>query len=64
VERYYVTIPRAERVQVLGQLLNHLTDNVVLLSFFYETAPVLVSNRMRNVTPEPSWNPYEWDVAS
>jgi peptide/nickel transport system substrate-binding protein len=63
VERYYVTIPRAERVQVLGQLLNHLTDNVVSMSFFYETAPVLVSNRLRNVTPEPSWNPHEWDVA-
>jgi peptide/nickel transport system substrate-binding protein len=64
VERYYVTIQRAERVQVLGQLLNHLTDNVVSMSFFYETAPVLVSNRLRNVTPEPSWNPHEWDVAS
>jgi peptide/nickel transport system substrate-binding protein len=64
VERYYVTIPRAERVQVLGQLLNHMTDNVISMSFFYETAPVLVSNRVRNVTPEPSWNPHEWDVAS
>jgi peptide/nickel transport system substrate-binding protein len=64
VERYYVTIPRPERVQVLGQLLNHMTDNVIMLSFFYETAPVLVSNRLRNVTAEPSWNPNEWDIAS
>jgi peptide/nickel transport system substrate-binding protein len=64
VDRYYVTVSRPERVQVLGQLLNHLTDNVVLMSFFYETAPILVSNRLLNITPEPSWNPHEWDVAS
>jgi len=63
VERYYVTIPRAERVQILGQILNHVTDQVVLLSFFYEAGPLLISNRLKNVTSVPTWNAYQWDVS-
>jgi peptide/nickel transport system substrate-binding protein len=63
VDRYYVTIPRAERVQVLGQILNHVTDQVVLLSFFYEAGPLLISNRVKNVTSVPTWNAYQWDVS-
>jgi ABC-type transport system substrate-binding protein len=63
VDRYYVTIPRAERVQVLGQIMNHITDQVVLLSFFYEAGPLLISNRVKNVTSVPTWNAYQWDVS-
>ena len=62
VDRYYVTIPRADRVRVLGQILNHVTDRVVLMSFFYEAGPILVGNRVRNVTSRPTWNAHEWDV--
>jgi len=63
VDRYYLTIPRAERVQVLGQIMNHITDQVVLLSFFYEAGPLLISNRVKNVTSVPTWNTYQWDVS-
>jgi peptide/nickel transport system substrate-binding protein len=62
IERYYVTIPRAERVQVLGQILNHVTDRVVMLSLFYEAGPIMASNRMQNITSVPPWNVYAWDV--
>ncbi len=62
VDRYYVTIPRAERVQVLGQILNHVTDRVVLLSLFYEAGPIMAANRMQNITSVPTWNVYAWDV--
>lgn len=63
VERYYVTIPRAERVQVLGQIIHHVTDQLVLLPFFYEASPLMIGNRMQNVTIVPTWNSHEWDVA-
>jgi peptide/nickel transport system substrate-binding protein len=62
VDRYYVTIPRAERLQVLGQIMNHITDQVVLISFFYEAGPLLISNRVKNVTSVPTWNSHQWDV--
>lgn len=63
VDRYYVTIPRAERIQVLGQIIHHVTDQLVLLPFFYEASPLMIGNRMKNVTIVPTWNPHEWDVA-
>lgn len=64
IDRYYLTIPRPERVQVLGGIIRHITDQVVLMSFFYTVGPVMVSNRLRNVTSVPTWNPHQWDVAS
>lgn len=63
VDRYYLTIPRSERIQMLGQILNHVTDQVVLLSFFYEAGPLLISNRLKNVTSVPTWNTHQWDVS-
>ncbi len=62
IERYYVTIPRAERVQVLGQILNHVTDRVVLMSLFYEAGPIMASDRLQNITTVPPWNVYAWDI--
>ncbi len=62
IERYYVTIPRAERVDVLGKILNHVTDRVVMLSLFYEAGPLLASNRLQNITTVPPWNVWAWDV--
>jgi ABC-type transport system substrate-binding protein len=64
IDRYHVTIPRPERVQALGGIIRHLTDQVVLMSFFYTVGPVMISNRLRNVTSVPTWNPQEWDLAS
>lgn len=64
IDRYYVTIPRGERVQVLGQFINHITDQVVQMSFFYEAGPLMLGNRLRNVTSVPTWNAWEWDLAS
>ncbi len=63
VERYYLTIPRTERAQLLGQLLNHVTDQVALMSFFYEAGPLMISNRVKNVTSVPTWNGHQWDVS-
>lgn len=62
IERYYVTIPRAERVHILGQYLHHVTDRVVMLSFFYEAGPLMTSNRLRNVTTAPTWNVHAWEL--
>jgi peptide/nickel transport system substrate-binding protein len=63
IDRFYMTIPRAERVDVLGQYINHITDQLPVMAFFYTVGPLMVSNRLRNVTSNPTWNPHEWDVA-
>lgn len=67
VARYFVTIPRQERTEVLRQLVNHVSDRVVMMGLFYTVEPTLIANRVRNVTARTSgssqaWNAERWDV--
>ena len=66
-DRYLVTIPIAERNQVLGQIVQHLTERVIIMYLFFEQAPTAVANRLVNVSADArqtpvSWNAHEWDV--
>jgi ABC-type oligopeptide transport system substrate-binding subunit len=67
VERYERTIPRAERMRLLGDMVHHATDQLLLLSLFHEPEPVLISNRLVNVGGSrgmniQAWNAHEWDI--
>jgi peptide/nickel transport system substrate-binding protein len=64
IERYYVTIPRPERMQAVGQIVHHLSDQVVPLLMFYDLSAVVIGARMRNVatTGNLAWNAAAWDV--
>ena len=68
LDRYYVTIPIAERREVIGQIIHHISDQLVMLPLFYGAEPIVVGNRVRNVGPRTSsatsgWNAHEWDVS-
>ncbi len=67
VDRYVVSIPLPERKQVLTQVINHLTDQVVgLYLMFIVKYPTAISSRLVNVDANSdipvSWNAHEWDV--
>jgi peptide/nickel transport system substrate-binding protein len=69
VDRYTVTIPRAERVQLMGQIVRILTDQLPVLPLFFDATPSLVSNRLKGVTPlsgdengRQAWNAQDWDL--
>ena len=67
IDRFYVTIPRQERNQVVASIMRHLTEQVVPMGIFYNVEPTLVSNRLVNVAPgaqgsSPAWNGAEWDI--
>jgi peptide/nickel transport system substrate-binding protein len=67
IDRHFATIPTAERMDVLAQLMHHITDQLVIMGIFYNVAPTLMSNRLVNVTPggersTQAWNAHEWDV--
>jgi ABC-type transport system substrate-binding protein len=65
IDRYMATIPRAPRVQLLGQIIQHMTDQVVNLSLFYDVETTLVSKQLINVPASlPTSNIHEWDVKS
>jgi peptide/nickel transport system substrate-binding protein len=68
LDSYFVTIPTRERNETLGQILRHLSENLVMLGLFYDPQPVLLGNRLRNIAAKPTpqatqaWNAELWDV--
>jgi peptide/nickel transport system substrate-binding protein len=63
IDRYFTTIPQQERMVALGQVIHHLTDQVIAIGLLYEPEPMLISNRLVNVTAATqSTNAHEWDV--
>lgn len=69
VDRLLVTIPRAERMQVMADLVHLETDQLLLLTLYHEPEPVLISNRLVNVGGRrglavQAWNAAQWDVKS
>jgi peptide/nickel transport system substrate-binding protein len=62
-DRYYATIPRPERMEVLRQIVRFQSDQVLVVPLFQFVQPAMVSNRFKNVTGGDSSNAHEWDVA-
>ena len=63
IDRYLVTTPFGERMLLLGQIIRHSTEHVVVMGLFYDTKTVLVANRLGHVTAEATpWNAHEWTV--
>jgi ABC-type transport system substrate-binding protein len=68
IDRYFSTIPRPERVEVVGGILQHISEQAVPLPMFYDANPSLISNRLRNVTARKGgtstevWNVEDWDT--
>ena len=66
IGRYFMAVPRDERVRVLGDIIHHMTDQVVVIRLFYNAVPQMVNKRLTNVTPRTSrtnaWTPQLWDL--
>lgn len=68
LDRYFVTIPLQERIQVLGQIIRHISVNLNEMGLFHTARPVLVANRTLGFGSVPSprsteaWNVHLWDV--
>jgi peptide/nickel transport system substrate-binding protein len=68
IDRYFATVPKADRDQVLGQAVRHMTENLNVMGLFYDTEPSFIGNRLRNVAvikadgQNMSWNAHEWTV--
>ncbi len=70
IDRYFETVPLAERTAVLGQILRHMTENLNVFGLLYETEVIAVSNRITGVTMartdvlNTTWQSHLWDVKS
>ncbi len=68
IDRFYATVPRQDRIQVLGQIVQHVALQLPVMGLFYSSEPTLIGNRLLNVSARKvpdsiqSWNANEWDV--
>jgi peptide/nickel transport system substrate-binding protein len=63
IDRFLVTIPRRERVEAVGQIIHHMTDQVLTINLFHGADPTLWNKRLQHVRPRTAWNAYQWDVS-
>ncbi|MBM2811892.1 MAG: hypothetical protein HW416_2651 [Chloroflexi bacterium] len=67
LDRFTVTIPRAERAAVLGDVMAYMTEQLNVLGLYYTVSPTLIGNRLVNSQPSgeggnQAWNVHQWDV--
>jgi ABC-type transport system substrate-binding protein len=66
VERYFTTIPFGERMQLLGQIVRHTTENHIWMPLYWRVLPTLAHERVAGVAPigegNQWWNAHLWDV--
>ncbi len=64
VDRFFSTVSRSDRIELLKQAASHLTDQVVVISLFHPASPTLISNRLEGVTPRTirtqNWDAHKW----
>jgi len=65
---YHRTIAARERSALLGQIVRHVSDQVVLLGLYNDIEPTVYSTRLRNVQGKferstQVWNVHEWDLS-
>ena len=63
-DRFYITIPEAERGEVAAQAFHLLSDQVIMINFFYDIRQSVQANKLINVSRPYGWNGHEWDIGS
>jgi peptide/nickel transport system substrate-binding protein len=68
IDRYFITIPMADRMDVGGRIVRHLSDQIVVMPVFYDASPTMAGRRVGNVPERAApaftvtWNVHQWDV--
>jgi peptide/nickel transport system substrate-binding protein len=68
VDRYFTTIPWAERAQAASQLVRHASEQLIVMGLVYDAEATMVANRLQKASGMlpadalATWNAHEWDV--
>ena len=63
IERYARTIPFSDRMGILGDIVQHQTDQVTILPLFFQGAAfVLGAAHLNNVLSGQVWNANAWEL--
>jgi peptide/nickel transport system substrate-binding protein len=65
IDSYLSTIPWEPRMQALGRVVHHMTDQLNVMILVYDVQPTLVGNKIMNVNAQnPTSNLYLWDLSN
>jgi peptide/nickel transport system substrate-binding protein len=63
IDRYLVTVPRQERIEVLRQMVRHISEQLPIMGLTYGVESMLIAKRIVNVDADvASRNGHEWDL--
>jgi ABC-type transport system substrate-binding protein len=64
IQKYIRTVPFADRMSSLGDIIHLQSENLTMMTLFYEgTVTLLGSKRLQNVKSGKVWDAHLWDVA-
>jgi peptide/nickel transport system substrate-binding protein len=67
IDRFFVTIPPRERMDVLGQFIYHMADRLPVLTLYYTPSPLMLRKDLAGPVAPTSpaatvlWNAQDWD---
>ena len=64
IDRYLSTVPYGERLDVLRQIMRHMSENLNQMGLFHDAEFVFLSDRLRNVgvLQTQVWDVQKWDA--
>jgi len=68
IDGYMITISAPDRVPQLARIVNHMTDQLNVMGLWFNTEPIVVGKRLKNVANKKvtggyqAWNAHEWEV--
>jgi len=67
IERYFSTIPKGDRLDVLRRVAGLITDQLIVLPIYHEPEPVLIQKNLVNAAGRKgesvqTWNVHLWDL--
>lgn len=68
IERSLTTVDQGARLDLLREVVHHMTEQVIALGLFYDNEPTMIANRVQNATARfrystQAWNVQDWTVA-
>ena len=51
IDRFFITLPEQERIDLLKQIARHITENAVQMGLYHPVFPQLVHNRVQDYVP-------------
>lgn len=66
IDRFFKTVPKQERIELMKQIIHHQSDNATVITAYHIVYPALINNRVTGVTPRTgfaqAWNSHLWDI--